>query len=63
MHVGQPYANLWYCTYFKVQISQGVYARFRRNRFTRKTEVFQFNCEAPCRWNEEGYGWGKWTKV
>lgn len=55
--------NHFLYNYFDVQIGQGVKARFRKNRFTRKIQVFQFNCEAPCSWNENGYGWGKWSYV
>lgn len=60
----QPYEKAPWFRYFEVEVSKGVFARFKKHILTRATYVFSFNCKPHGnRWNETGYGWGVWERI
>lgn len=51
-------------TYFDVEISHGVIARFRRNWLTRSLFVFRRNVVPEGNdWHGPGYGYGVWERI
>lgn len=60
----QPYPRQWWCRYFDVPSSDGkAVTRMKQNRITRAIYVFRFNAPDDNRWNEPGYGWGRWDSL
>lgn len=66
--VGQPYPKQWWCRYVNVPGGvhdphvRGAQARLKQNRFTRRWYVF-VHLDSGNRWNEPGYGWGRWVPL
>jgi len=65
--IGQPYPRQWWCRYFNVpsephtQRPKSV-AQMKQNRLTRRVYVFTMQPTGN-RWNEPGYGWGRWLPL
>lgn len=59
---GQPYDFQWWMYYYTVNLGTFGEVRCKKNIFTRRVYVFTRRPEGN-RWNEFGYGWGRWVAI